>query len=128
LYRIDFTAVEADPDSAGDGERAAPSPLPEGTIMHIAVDPQASLIEVAGELDMSGVGLLRSAARLARIGAPSCTIDISRLTFIDAAGLGCLRTIGDELRRDRTALLVTGATPQIRRTFGLVGLEGLLAT
>lgn len=53
------------------------------------------------------------------------TIDISGLSFIDAAGLGCLVDINNRLTAVGARLRLTGTTPKLRRIFVLGGLAGL---
>ena len=80
-------------------------------------------IRVLGEMDLASSSLLDAA--LAGVdGHGTVEVDLSQLTFCDAAGLRVLA-----LARERfgTRLCVTGATPMLRRLAGIVDM-GWLAT
>ncbi|MET9246509.1 STAS domain-containing protein [Nonomuraea sp. NPDC003709] len=90
-------------------------------------------VSVSGELDIATteqlrahlLGLLQEAGR-----APhkqvALVIEMSRLTFIDAAGLGILVCAHNHARAQQTPLRLTGVPPAIRRLLRLTGLEARL--
>ena len=92
-----------------------------------AVDPRHTL-GVSGELDIVTAPALRSALhRLDDADTHAITVDLSRLTFIGAAGLAVLIEARNTCRCAGRDLAVTGATGQVRRVFELTGLQALLA-
>ena len=77
-------------------------------------------IEPVGDLDLATAPKLHSSAReLLDVGFGQLIIDLRRLAFIDAAGIGVLHRIDREARdRGRRILLVQGRQT-IRRVFEL---------
>ena len=53
-------------------------------------------------------------------------LDLSGLSFIDAAGLRELANIASELTARGMSLTVTGPSRRIRRVFAIAGLDALL--
>ncbi|MDX3110896.1 STAS domain-containing protein [Nonomuraea angiospora] len=90
-------------------------------------------VSVSGELDIATterlrahlLDLLQEAAR-----APhkqvALVIEVSRLTFIDAAGLGILVCARNHARAQQTPLRLTGVPPALRRLLRITGLEAPL--
>ena len=89
--------------------------------------PDRGVIRLSGELDLEGARALLGTAAERPVHGPAVTIDISELTFVDAAGLGALVTLRNRYQESGTRLSVTGASAPIRRIFALVGLVDLLA-
>ncbi|RVX42040.1 anti-sigma B factor antagonist [Nonomuraea polychroma] len=89
-------------------------------------------VAVSGELDIATTELLRShLLTLLReaCGAPqaSMIIEVSRLSFIDAAGLGILISVYNHAQRQHTPLRIAGVPPAMRRLLRITGLDGRLA-
>lgn len=120
-----------------DGHRPLNSvglPVPEArrqasTCAHISVQLEAGRrIAVRGELDIAAVAVLADLmATLVTVGPGDTTIDLAGVTFIDAAGLGYLVRLANQLADRGAKLAVVGASPRLRRVFDLVQLGGLLA-
>lgn len=84
---------------------------------------------VRGELDVHTGAVLWQASRAAVDQCPpgaELVVDLSRLTFIDAAGVGVLVRLGNRLRATGSSLHVKADCPTIRRVFELTQLETLL--
>lgn len=83
--------------------------------------------ELAGELDVTGIDeLWATLDELFGTGCRQVVLDLSRLDFLDAAGLGVL-VRADRRFRDRGALLVlTGLRPAQRRLLEITGLDRVL--
>ncbi|MGI5289665.1 STAS domain-containing protein [Nonomuraea polychroma] len=89
-------------------------------------------VAVSGELDIATaeqlrghlLTLLREAGR-----APHAAviIEVSRLSFIDAAGLGILISVYNHAQRQHTPLRIAGVPPAMRRLLRITGLDGRLA-
>jgi anti-anti-sigma factor len=76
-------------------------------------------LTVTGELDMATAPAIAEQLlhdRSIRV------VDMSSVTFIDAAGLGALR---DGMRRANRRILVRRASPCVRRLLTIVGLDQL---
>jgi anti-anti-sigma factor len=84
-------------------------------------------ITAHGELDGACVRVLVDVMNiLVEVNPGDSTIDLRDVTFIDAAVLGCLVGFGNQLEAVGARLSVIGATPRVRRVFGLVDLDRLL--
>lgn len=90
------------------------------------LDERMSVIEVEGELDLSGapslkwelIDLLEDASR-------RVVIDLSLLTFIDSTALGVLVSVNRKLALGRMAIVC--AHENVRRIFELSGTDSVLA-
>ncbi|MGP3932839.1 STAS domain-containing protein [Nonomuraea sp. KM88] len=91
-------------------------------------------VSVSGELDIATAEVLRGRlARLlreagARNGAFSLVVEVSGLSFIDAAGLGALVSARNQAMSQDTPLRVTGAPPPMRRLLRITGLDAHLTS
>ncbi|HEX4811453.1 MAG TPA: STAS domain-containing protein [Nonomuraea sp.] len=88
-------------------------------------------VTVSGELDIATTELLRGRLLwlLQESGrAQAVVLDLRRLSFIDAAGLGVLVALHDQARRRRTPLRLTGVPPAMRRLLRVTGLDAHLDT
>jgi anti-anti-sigma factor len=88
-------------------------------------DDDRHLVALSGELDLAQADQLRRA--LVRVAGSTVIVDLGGLTFIDAAGIGALLAARAEILASGNGFELRGATQAVRRTFGLVGLEHLLA-
>jgi anti-sigma B factor antagonist len=91
------------------------------------VDYRNRRIAVHGGVDVAcAPNVATAVARLQRAAAGDITIHLGEVTFIDMSGLGVLvgARSAQTARGDR--LVITGASPQVRRIFGLGALAGLL--
>lgn len=87
-------------------------------------------VTVSGELDIATTELLRS--HLLELlqetghGHVAVVLEVSRLSFIDAAGLGVLVSVHNHAQRRRTPLRIAGAPPAVRRLLRITGLDAPL--
>jgi anti-sigma B factor antagonist len=78
---------------------------------------------VAGEVDFaSAAGLRERLFTLASAGRP-LVVDLDRVSFIDAAGLGVLAGAARQAAAHGGSLRVVCARRQVRRLFGLTQLD-----
>lgn len=85
--------------------------------------PRYVLVTVAGEIDLSTVPRLRGQlADLANDG-DHVVVDLERVRFIDAAGLGVLARAATEADAHGGSLRVVTSRPRIRRLFSICGLD-----
>jgi anti-sigma B factor antagonist len=86
-------------------------------------EPGYVLVTVAGEVDFaSAAGLRERLVTLAASGRP-LVVDLDRVSFIDAAGLGVLAGAARHATAHGTSLRVVCGRRQIRRLFGLTQLD-----
>jgi anti-sigma B factor antagonist len=82
----------------------------------------ATVVEVAGEVELHSAGELRDELQQAGEGERPCVVvDLSRVSFIDSTGLGVL--VGAFKRvRERGSLSIVCPQRSIRRVFEITGL------
>jgi len=92
---------------------------------HVDIDVEHHRVQPVGELDMAtapslvqSVGILTDAEIVA--------LDLSRVTFLDAAGLGAIVAIRIDLAAVGGTLVLTGIQPGQARVFLMAGLASLL--
>ena len=86
-------------------------------------EPDYVLVTVAGEVDFaSAAGLRERLFTLASVGRP-LVVDLDRVSFIDAAGLGVLACAARQAAAHGASLRVVCARRQVRRLFGLTQLD-----
>jgi anti-anti-sigma factor len=86
-------------------------------------EPAYVLVTIAGEVDYSTVAALREKLFPLAAAARHLIADLDRVSFIDAAGLGVLAGAARRAAWQGGSLRVVCARPQIRRLFGLTGLD-----
>lgn len=81
---------------------------------------QTITLRLEGELDIYTAGTLSN-----RLPEPCArlVIDLSRLRFMDCAGLRLLIDIRDQIQARHGYLYIQGAPRQVRRIFSLAGVE-----
>jgi len=91
--------------------------------MRVRREPGYVIVAVAGEVDYAtGPGLRARLCALAAGGRP-LVADLDQVSFIDAAGLGALAGAAGRAAGQGTSLHVVCARRQIRRLFGITGLD-----
>jgi len=85
--------------------------------------PGYTLVTVSGEIDIATVPRLRGRLAAAAAGGRSVIVDMSRVGFIDASGLGVLARAAGQARARGTTLHVAGASRQVQRLFAITGLD-----
>ena len=80
---------------------------------------------LSGELDSAAAHGL--ADRLTADEDAALVVDLSALTFISAAGVGEILQAKRELELDGTPLVLLGADGMVRRVFGILQMNELLA-
>ena len=81
--------------------------------------------KLAGELDVARLPELYEAMDVLPE-ACELTVDLSRVTFMDASGLRALVWLRRTVEAKRGTLSVLGASPFVSRLLSLAGLNGLL--
>lgn len=109
-----------------------PPPLAPGAFVAEVVTVDGSpQVRVRGELDLHTGAALWSASQPAIEQVPpggTLVIDLCALGFIDAAGIGVLVRLGNELGLAGKRLQVDAKCPTIRRVFEVTRLDAMLRT
>jgi len=81
------------------------------------------IVTITGDVDIATAPLLRERlAKMAAAGTP-VVVDLDRVSFIDAAGLGALVGAASQAAAHGTTVRVVCARPRIRRLFRLTDLD-----
>jgi anti-sigma B factor antagonist len=95
-------------------------------VVQVRHEPGHVIIAAAGEVDIFTVASLRETLfALARDGHP-LIVDLNRITFIGAAGLGALVGAARRAAAHGASLHVVGVQPQARQLLQLTGLDRTL--
>lgn len=93
----------------------------------VQLDQSTRRITVRGELDLWTVPVLAGVlAQLLDLDFGETTLDFAGVSFIDAAGLGCLAGFANKLAEGGATLSISGVSARLRRVFDIVELGGLL--
>jgi len=93
----------------------------------VVTEPTTGRIDLAGEFDLSCVTRFRGAcAVIVADGPANVVLDLARLRFIDATGIGSICELGNTLAVRRTSLRIVNADARIRKVFSLCGLDAML--
>lgn len=90
---------------------------------------RASVVRLIGELDADDAPTVRAllAEQVLR-GPGSLVVDLSRLTFIDSAGLAALVAAHKGTRSAGTSLVLAAPTPAVVKVLAITGLSAVLMT
>jgi anti-anti-sigma factor len=90
-------------------------------------EPTTSRLNLVGELDIDGGQRFRDVSGAILAGDPvEVVVDLARLRFIDASGIGLFVELRNELAARGTTLLILNADIRIARVFTLCGLNAML--
>jgi anti-sigma B factor antagonist len=92
----------------------------------VVVDAQGGrrTVRLAGDLDLETAGEVRWL--LPRVSGDSVVVDLSRLSFIDAAGISALLHGRHHVEASGRRCTLRGARGLVRRVFDLAGLDHLI--
>ena len=96
---------------------------------HRAAQSSATVVEVAGEIDLySAPGLRAELGRAVETSdsAPRIVVDLSGVTFLDSTGVGVLVGALKGAREAGGQLALCSAQARVRRVFEITGLIGAL--
>ena len=118
---------EAPPDGGTDGDMGAVIDPAHSLQMELAYEVPAdgkATVKVRGELDIATAD--RAYAYLRDVvdsqNGP-VTMNLSGLSFCDAAGLGVLARVAGHARRSGRSLKLTGARPALLRIMAITGMD-----
>ena len=90
-------------------------------------DGDAVVLALSGELDViSAPDLAERLDALAAAACPLVLLELSRLTFVDSAGVSVLVKARHEAEANGRRLILHGATEQVHQVFSVLGLAGWL--
>lgn len=117
----------AAPDKGSDGDMGALIDLAHTRQLelayHVAADGQAT-VEVRGELDIATAGQAYAYLRdVVDSHDGPVTMNLSELSFCDAAGLGVLARVAGRARRSGRSLTLTAARPSLLRIMAITGMD-----
>jgi len=94
----------------------------------MTVQPSGTTVTLHGELDLVTVDGLRGLLARACAAAPrKLVVDITDVPFVDVLSLSSILATADSLRESGAALVVSGASPSVRRVFSVLNAEDVLA-
>lgn len=97
---------------------------PDGMVITVDPSRDRSTVRLVGELDVASAPHVRWA--LPKLAGRTLVVDLSRLAFIDVAGMSSLLLVRRHLERTGRQLRLRGATGQVRTVFELTGLTHLV--
>lgn len=92
--------------------------------MKVTDDRGVHHVRIHGEIDLAGAPTLRR--RLVEIAGSTLDVDLSGVTFLDAAGMSALLDARSAVTRAGHGFRLRGARGIVRRVFALTGLDQLL--
>jgi anti-sigma B factor antagonist len=94
----------------------------------LVVQPSATTVTLHGELDLVTVdGLRRLLARACADLPRKVVVELSDVPFVDVLSLSTILAAADGLRDSGGSLIVSGASPSVRRVFAVLNAEDVLA-
>jgi HptB-dependent secretion and biofilm anti anti-sigma factor len=94
--------------------------------MQIHVDREAGHISMSGEFTFSDHGPFKEIVNeIAATKGRPIVIDLSKLDFIDSAGLGMLLLARDEAKKIERKLILRHPVGQVKRMFGVTKFDTL---
>ena len=90
-------------------------------------DGDAVVLALSGELDViSAPDLAEQLDELAASACPRVVLELSRLSFVDSAGVSVLVKARHEAEANGRRLILRGATEEVHQVFSVLGLAGWL--
>ena len=80
-------------------------------------------LALSGEVDAAAAGALERALAHDEIGPGESVLDLSRVGFVDGRGIATIAGRADRVAAAGGTLLITGASPMVRRLWELCGFE-----
>jgi anti-sigma B factor antagonist len=101
--------------------------MPESKIRH--VEPDLTVVELSGHLNLGNELMTVESAvkRLIQEGARKLVIDVTRLDYIDSAGIGMLVGCNGQMDRAGGKMRVAGAQGAVAKAFGVVHMDRIMS-
>lgn len=112
-------------DSKGEGSQSAPTPNTVEDDNALYIEQQGDTLVVVGDIDLHQAGEFRERAEAYIQDAPQPRLDLSRVPFLDSAGLATLLALSRLARSQNKSLrlIVTGSP---RRVLKITGIDRVL--
>jgi anti-sigma B factor antagonist len=91
--------------------------------VEVVADGMSVVVQPVGEIDIATVGSLQGALEVAATGAQRVIVDMSRVTFIDVAGITALLTGASAVRAHGGELVVRNLGTTARRVFEVLSVS-----
>lgn len=118
---------QAAPDGGMDGDMGAVIDLAHSLQLELAYQVAAdgkATVKVRGELDIATADQAYAYLRdVVDSQNGPVTVNLSELSFCDAAGLGVLAKVAGHARRSGRSLKLTGARPALLRIMAITGMD-----
>jgi anti-sigma B factor antagonist len=103
---------------------------PSGFDATLRTERGVAIVEVSGELEARALLAFRSTCNQAieAAGRPLLVLDVGRLEFLDAAGLGAMWGLRTRLRRKGGALVIAGSCLMFEKITRITGMTGSFPT
>lgn len=96
-------------------------------LFEAVAEPGRGRLDLVGELDLASGRRFRDAsAAILAGGAAEVIVDLARLRFIDASGIGLLIELGNDLAMREATLRIVNADARIGRVFSVCGLAAMV--
>ena len=99
-------------------------PVPAGGAVSIA--PEAAVVWVIGEQDLSNVDEFVGSLTAASAAGGEVIVDLSGVTFLSAIAVGAMVAESTELQRSGRTLMLRAPSASARRVLRLCGLQALI--
>jgi anti-sigma B factor antagonist len=94
-----------------------------GLTVEVRQEPGHVLVTVAGEIDIATVPQLQERLAAAAASGRPLIVDLDRVTFIDASGLGVLASAARRAAAHGASLQAVSARHHLQRLFTITGLD-----
>ena len=93
------------------------------------VEPDVTVVELTGHLNLGNelMSLEAAVKRLIQDGARKLVIDVTKLEYIDSAGIGMLVGCNGQMDRAGGKMRVAGADGAVSKAFGVVHMDRIMA-
>lgn len=108
-------------------ERPAPPAVREALTTLVEEHERATIVRLVGELDADDAQAVRGLlAEQVLSGPGNLVLDVSRLSFLDSAGLAALIAAHKGTRSAGTALVLAGSSPAVDKVLAVTGLDAVI--
>jgi anti-sigma B factor antagonist len=93
------------------------------------VEPDVTVVELTGHLNLGNelMSLEAAVKRVIQEGARKLVIDVTKLEYIDSAGIGMLVGCNGQMDRAGGKMRVAGADGAVAKAFGIVHMDRIMS-
>jgi anti-anti-sigma factor len=107
------------------GREAGARAIFESAMMRISTTGPG-VLRLSGEVDVSNAAVLAGALKSASNGQEALLVDVSRLEFIDVAGVRTIHSASEALIGRGGEMVLLSPRPAVRKTIALLGADGFV--